>query len=74
MVIVLEAQMAVTPAGRPVAVPMPDAPVVTCVIFVKEVWTHKDGMEEATLTVFPDVTVILPVALTLSQPPVKGMI
>ena len=37
MVIVLEAQTAVTPAGRPVAVPMPDAPEVTWVIFVKAV-------------------------------------
>ena len=54
--------------------PIPVAPVVTCVISVREVWTHKDGMEEATLTVFPGVTVILPVALTLSQPPVTGMI
>ena len=37
MVIILDAHAAVTPAGRPVAVPIPDAPVVTCVIFVNEV-------------------------------------
>ena len=43
--------MAVIPAGKPTGVPIPIAPVVTCVIFVKVVCLHKVGVEEATLTV-----------------------
>ena len=35
MVIVLAAQAAVTPAGKPVAMPIPVAPVVVCVIGVR---------------------------------------
>ena len=37
IVIVLDAQVAVTPAGSPMAVPMPVAPVVVSVIAVKAV-------------------------------------
>ena len=33
-VIILPAQVAVTPAGKPVAVPMPVAPVVACVLLI----------------------------------------
>ena len=47
IVIVLDAQEAVTPAGRPVAVPMPVAPVVACVMLVSAVLMQKVGMEEA---------------------------
>ncbi len=50
MVIVLEAQAAVTPAGRPVAVPMPVAPLVVCVMFVNTVWMHKVGVALAAPT------------------------
>ena len=78
IVIVFEGQVAVTPAGKPVAVPIPVAPVVVCVIAVSAVFTHRVGAEEAAETVFVDkafeaVTVIVPVALTVPQPPVKGM-
>ena len=73
MVIVLEAQAAVTPAGRPVGVPIPVAPVVVCVIFVRAVLTHTVGVEEAVLAVF-SFTVIVPVAFTLPQTPVSGML
>ena len=41
---------------------------------VSEVNTHNVGVEEAALTVFTGVTVIVPVALTLPQPPVKGTV
>ena len=51
IVIVFEAQEAVTPAGRPVGVPMPVAPVVVCVIAVRAVFVHSVGMEEAAPTV-----------------------
>ena len=71
--IVLEAHAAVTPAGNPVAVPIPVAPVVVWVMAVKAVFIHKVGLELAALTVLFAVTFIVPVALTLPQPPVKGM-
>jgi hypothetical protein len=74
MVILLEDQAAVTPAGRPVGVPMPVAPVVTCVMAVRGVFTHKVGVEEAAPTVFSGVTVMVPVADTLPQPPVSGIL
>ena len=51
IVIVLDAQDAVTPAGRPVAVPMPVATVVVWVMAVSAVWIHRVGLDEATLTV-----------------------
>jgi hypothetical protein len=59
MVIVLEAQEAVTPAGRPAGVPIPVAPVVVCVMAVRAVLRHTVGLEEAVPTVFDDVTDIV---------------
>ena len=73
IVIVLLAQEAVTPDGRSVAVPLPDAPVVVCVILVKALLIHNVGVDEAVPAVFDAVTVIVPVAFTLPQPPVKGI-
>jgi hypothetical protein len=74
MVIVFAAQAAVTPDGRPVAVPIPVAPVVVCVIGVSTVLTHNVGVEEPAPTVLAGVTVIVPVALTVPQPPVSGIL
>jgi hypothetical protein len=74
MVIVLAAHAAVTPAGNPVAAPMPVAPVVVCVILVISVLMHKVGVDDGALTVLFAVTVIVPVALTVPQPPVNGML
>ena len=75
IVITLLAQAAVTPAGKPVAVPMPVALVVTCVIFVKTVFTVSVGLDDAAPAAQADValTVILPIAFTLPQPPVRGI-
>ena len=73
IVIVLDAQAAVTPAGRPVAAPMPVAMVVVCVIAVRAVFIHSVGAEEAAETVLASTTVMVPVAFTLPQPPVSGM-
>ena len=74
MVIVFPAQVAVTPTGKPVAVPIPVAKVVVCVILGdKAVLIHKFGEDEATPGVLIDI-VIVPVALTFPQPPVKGML
>ena len=74
IVTVLEDQDAVTPAGRPVAVPIPVAPVVTCVIAVKAVLMHRVGVEEAVPAVLSGATVMVPVAFALPQPPVSGML
>jgi hypothetical protein len=40
-------QTAVTPEGKPVAVPIPVAPVVDIMIFVKVVFTKSDGLDDA---------------------------
>ena len=71
MVMVLLAQAALTLAGKPVADPMPVAPVVACVMFVSAVLIHNVGVVEAAPAVFAGVTVIVPVALTFPQPPVN---
>ena len=75
MVIVLFAQAAVTPAGKPVAVPIPAAPVVVCVILVNAVFIHNVGVLDAVPAVtVVGFTVIVPVAFTLPQPPVNGIV
>ena len=74
MVIVLLAHAAVTPAGNPVAVPIPVAPVVACVMLVKAVLIHKVGVLDAVPAVLAGVTVIVPVAFTVQQPTVSGML
>ena len=75
MVITLPDQAAVTPVGKPVAVPMPVALVVACVIFVKVVLTVNVGDEDAVPTAQAGApfTVILPIAFTFPQPPVNGI-
>ncbi len=73
MVIVFEAHAAVTPAGKAVAVPIPVAPVVLWVMAVKGVLIHKVGLELAAPTVLFADTIMVPVALTVPQPPVKGI-
>ena len=64
MVILLLAHAALTPVGNPVAVPIPVAPVVACVIFVNGVLMHKVGVLEAAPAVLSGLTVIVPVAFT----------
>ena len=68
-------QAAVTPAGKPVAVPMPVALVVACVIFVKTVFTVSVGVVDAAAAEQAAVTVIVPVAFTeLQLVPVSGIL
>ena len=74
IVIVLLAQAAVTPDGKPVGVPIPEFPEVVWVMAVKAVLIHTVGVLEAALTDLFGVTVIVPVAFTVPQPPVKGML
>ena len=77
IVIVFDAHAAETPAGNPVAVPIPVAPVVVRVMFVSAVLIHKVGVEEAVPAVLIalELTVIVPDALTAApHPPVSGML
>jgi hypothetical protein len=62
-VIVFADHAAVTPAGRPVGVPIPVAPVVVCVILGKAELIHKVGVLEAGPTVLERVTVKVAVAI-----------
>ena len=78
MVMVFDPQVADTPAGKP-SVPevppvIPVAPVVAIVILVKAVLIHSVGVDDGLPAVLAGVTVIVPVALTVPQPPVKGMV
>jgi hypothetical protein len=71
---VFEDHAAVTPAGKPVAVPMPVAPVVAIVMLVSAVLIHKVGALDGVPAVLFGVTVIVPVAFTVPQPPVNGIV
>ncbi len=68
-------QAALTPAGNPIAMPIPVALVVACVIFVKTMFTVSVGVVDAAAAAQAGVapTVILPVAFTMPQPPVRGI-
>ena len=78
MVIALDDQTALTPAGKPLTpvtllLVIPVAPVIACVILVNGELIHNVGADEATPTVLSGRTVIVPVALTLPHPPVNGI-
>ena len=74
MVIVFEAQEADTPAGKPVEVPIPVALVVAIVMAVKAEFAHNVGFADGAAAVLSGVTVIVPAAFTVPQPPVRGML
>jgi len=74
MRIVSELNVALTPVGKPVAVPMPVAPVVVCVMVVRALLIQIVGVDDAALVVLSGVTVIVPVADTVPQPPVNGIL
>ena len=61
IVIVPADQEAVTPAGKPVAVPMPVAMVVECVMFVNIAFTVNVGLDDAAVAVLitQGVTVVM---------------
>ena len=73
MVMILFDHDAVTPAGRPVGVPIPVAPVVVWVMSVMAVLIQAVAAP-GPVTELTAVTVIVPVALTVPQPPVNGML
>ena len=80
MVITFPAQVALTPNGNPFApetplLEIPVAPVVVWVIFgAMAVFIHTVGVYDAGVTVLAGVTLMVPVALALPQPPDKGML
>ena len=79
MVIVLDAQVALNPAGKPLTpdtpgFEIPVAPVVLCVMLIKAVLMHKVGVVDAALAEFAVITVIVPVAFTVPQPPSNEML
>lgn len=73
-VMVLLFHVAATPAGSPVTVPMPVAPVVAIEIFGDNaVLMQSVGLAEGAPAVLEATTLIVPVAFTVPQPPVSGM-
>ena len=75
MVMVPPAQLAVTPAGKPEAAPMPVAAVVVWVMLgLNAVLIHKVGELDAGVTVLVLFTVMVPVAFTVPHPPLRGMV
>jgi hypothetical protein len=74
MRIVSELNIALTPVGNPVATPIPVAPEVVCVMVPKDVLIHKVGVDDAALVVLSGVIVIVPLADTVPQPPVNGIL
>lgn len=70
MVMVLLAQVAETPLGKPLGVPIPVAPVVVRVMFVKAVFIFTLVALDA-VTARYGKTVIVPLADILHFPPVE---
>ncbi len=69
IVITLADQVAVTPEGKPDAVPIPVARVVVCVIFgVKTVFTANVGLEDAALAVLSTQGVTVVVEIVGEEP------
>ncbi len=77
IVTTFDAHDPVTPLGRPLKL-APVAPVVLYVIFVIELLRHLVctlvPTADESVMLFDGVTVITPVAFTVPQPPVNGML
>ena len=75
IVIVLLEKLALNPAGRPDAAPIPVAPVVVNVTVGDNGSPIQTvGFDDGAETVLFGVIVIVPVALTVPQPPVRGIV
>ena len=74
MVMVLAAHAAVTPAGNPVAAPIPVAPVVEWVTLVINTFMGTVGVAEAAPATGAGLTVIVPVAFTAVPQPFTGIV
>ena len=64
---VFDTQLAITPEGSPLAVPIPVAPLVVCVTGISVVFRHTLGEAVAVLTVFMSFTVIIPAIFKVPQ-------
>ena len=62
-----------TPAGNPIGLPMPIAPVVACVILIKAVLIHKVGVLDAAPAAVVGFTVTITVNVDPIQLPVVGV-
>jgi hypothetical protein len=69
IVIVPANQEAVTPEGRPVAVPMPVEMVVECVMFVNIVFTVNVGLDDAAVAVLSTQGVTVLVVAIVGEGP-----
>ena len=74
MVIVLDAKDAVTPVGKPAAMPMPVTPEVVRVIGVSAELMQRVGEEDTAPIVLAGVTVMIPVGFVVPHPPTVGML
>lgn len=74
MVMVLLLQLAVTPGGRFNGVPIPVAPVVVMVISGESAVLIQRLRGDVEVAVLLGTTMMVPVALTVPQPPVSGMV
>ena len=74
IVTVLLAQVAVTPVGNPVATPIPVAPVVAIVMLGESGVLIQIVRGAGAAAVLAAITVIEPVAATLPQPPLSGIL
>ncbi len=73
--VALPVKITLKPAGKPVAAPIPVAPVVEMVILDdSDVPIQTEGFVDAELAVMFGLTVIVPIALAVPQPPVNGML
>ena len=70
IVITLPAHEAVTPAGSPVGVPMPVAPVVAMVIGVSAVFMQSVGVDDGVPAVLVGVMLIVSIAVFAQRPAV----
>ena len=78
IVIAFDANEALTPAGNPFApdIPLfaiPVAPVIVCVMLGEIAVFIQSVVVVPAVTVLFGLTIIIPVALTLLQPPVRSM-
>ena len=73
--VALPAKLTIKPVGKPITVPIPVAPVVEMVILDdSDVPIQTEGFVDAELAVMFGLTVIVPIALAVPQPPVNGML
>ncbi len=68
-VIISANQEAVTPEGKPIALPMPVALVVECVMFVNIVFTVKVGLDDAAVAVLSTQGVTVVVVVIVGEGP-----